>query len=91
MSATLFVIAILVVWILGIYLITDYFSIRIIKYRPEGEIYWRIAFSEAEMFLELDGRLAQVRMPARPIVVRWYKRLFPDKMIDISSFKVFED
>jgi hypothetical protein len=38
---------------------------------------WEIAFSEKELFEKLDGELAEVIMPEKPLLVRIFRFLFP--------------
>lgn len=81
------IILFIVVFDIAIYLFIDYFKVRIIKFNPDGDKYWYIAFSEEELHRKLNGKFANVEMPERPILVRWYKYWFPDKYIDISSLQ----
>lgn len=62
-----------------LYLLLDYFRSRLIWFKPHGESYWRIAFSEVEMWRELDGRTAQIIMPSKPLIVRIWRKFFPLK------------
>lgn len=72
-----------------IFLLLDYNKLRIIRFKPDGQEYWRIAFSDKDMFAELDGRMAEVIMPAQPIIIRVWRFFRPLKgsKIDISPYK----
>src|ERR1700744_2517723 len=70
--------------ILVIYLLLDLSKIRLIKFRPLDDELWQIAFNEKELYEKLNGRLAEVFMPERPILVRFWYKLFPMKFKKIA-------
>lgn len=44
-----------------------------------------IAFSEAHLNAKLDGTAAEVVAPARPLIVRLWRKLFPPKGIEMKE------
>lgn len=65
---------------LALYLFLDFHKLRIIRFRrlennPYG--FWEIAFSPDQLFEKLDSEQAEVLMPAKPLLVRLYRKFFP--------------
>jgi hypothetical protein len=60
-------------------MLIDFARPRRIAFRRLGSRYWEIARSDAELDAKLDGEVADVIMPARPLVVRLWRRLFPPR------------
>jgi hypothetical protein len=82
-------ILLLPIFILVLFLYLDYIRVRIIKFRPDGDLYWQVALSEQELFDKLEGRLADVIMPEKPFIVRIYRKFFlkssPREEINVRS------
>lgn len=38
---------------------------------------WEIAFSEADLWVKLDGAMAEIDMLAQPFWVRWWRWIYP--------------
>jgi hypothetical protein len=59
---------------------------QIIKFRfldgPVSDLRF-IAFSEDNLRAKLGGRMAEVEMPARPLLVRLWRKLFPPRAIEV--------
>lgn len=60
-----------------LYILIDYQRPRLIKYRPIGENQWFITTSEVSMYKYLDGQMADIIMPAAPLVERLYYKVRP--------------
>jgi hypothetical protein len=60
-------------------MLIDFARPRRIAFRRLGEPYWEVARSEAELAAKLNGGVADVDVPARPLVVRLWRRLFPPR------------
>jgi len=48
---------------------------------------WEIAFSQKHLNEKLNGELAEVIMPAKSIVVQFWRKIFPLKEIKVESWK----
>lgn len=70
-----------------IYILLDCQRLRIIKFKREDKYYWEIAFSEKELQQKLEGKMADVIMPEKPIIIRWYRYFFPLKGQQIEIYK----
>ncbi len=68
-----------------LYLLIDYQRLRVIKYRPLGGKTWFIAFSREQMWHHLHGNMADVVMPAEPLIVRIYRKIRPVKFTHCNS------
>lgn len=49
---------------------------------PVDDGVWEIAYSAEELEDKLDGAMATVDWPAAPWYVRWWRAIFPLKMIE---------
>ena len=70
-------IIIYILGLIGLFFLIDYQRLRIIKFRRLSAKYWEIAFTKEELFYKLDGELAEVEMPAAPLIIRLYRKFFP--------------
>lgn len=75
----IFGLSVSIFFITVIYLLADLKRLRIIKFKVDGNDYWEIAFSEKELHARMNGRTGEVQMPAKPIIIRWYRYFFPLK------------
>jgi len=50
---------------------------RLIRFRRLDRKRWEIAFNQHDLELKLNGDMAEILMPARPLVVRLWRRFFP--------------
>ena len=78
----LFVLLIPLVWLAAVLLFLDYHRPRIIRFRRLGRSVGEIAFDERELFSKLDGDMAEIIMPAKPLIVRLWRRIRPLRMIE---------
>lgn len=46
---------------------------------------WEIAFNEDHLWQKLDGEMAEVIMPAKPLIVRTWRKLFPLKFVEAQA------
>ena len=70
------------VFVFFLYLFLDYHKLRIVKFRRLTSKTWEIAFSEAELFARLDGAVAEVYMPEKPLLIRLYRKVKPMNFIE---------
>lgn len=54
-------------------------------YRTVEVWHWEIAFSEAELWAELDGEMAEIIIPAKAWYVRLWRIFFPLKMVEVDN------
>jgi len=64
--------------------------IRFIRLEPPKEDscwpFWSgIAFDEETLHYKLDGGMAEVWMPGKPLYVRLWRKLFPPRKIDVPA------
>ena len=52
---------------------------RIIKFRRLKKLYWEIAFNKKHLRMKLNGDMAEIIMPAKPLLIRIWRRFFPIK------------
>jgi len=63
---------------------------NLIRFRRLQNRYWEIAFNEEHLNAKLGDDLAEVIMPAKPFLVRLWRKIFPLKgiegeVIDLSN------
>ena len=68
----------------GVHLLSDYERRRLIRFRVVGERHWQIAFNQDHLNAKLAGRMAEVIMPARPLCVRLWRKVFPPQCIEME-------
>ncbi|MCZ6655582.1 MAG: hypothetical protein O7D91_21445 [Planctomycetota bacterium] len=56
---------------------------KVIRFRRFGSQSWEIAFSEQGLREKLDGDMAEIIMPAKPFLVRLWRRLFPLRGVEV--------
>lgn len=72
----------------ALYLFLDWDRVRIIRFQRAsnfGTPWWEIAFDEEHLQAKLDGEMAEVIMPAKPLVVRLWRRLFPLRTVEVKD------
>ena len=50
---------------------------KLIRFRRLNKTHWEIAFNEDNLFEKLDGDMAEIIMPDKPLIVRLWRKLFP--------------
>ncbi len=79
----------LVVFILSVagisYLVYDWFKPRWIIFRRQGHSLWEVAFTQEELNRRLDGEMAEIEQPEKPLLIRMWRKLFPLRGINISK------
>jgi hypothetical protein len=57
---------------------------KLIRFRVADSDMWEIAFNERDLQAKLDGRVAEVIMPAKPWYIRMSRQFFPHKGIELK-------
>ena len=56
---------------------------KLIRFRRLDSDRWETASSEQHLYQKLDGEMAEIIMPAKPIWVQLWRKLFPLKGIEM--------
>lgn len=75
------------VWVVVV-LAADFLSVRIIRFRVLGQRHWQIAFDEDHFRAKARGLACEVRMPAKPLLVRLWRMVFPLRVITVAADEV---
>jgi len=51
--------------------------LKVIRFRRLQNSHWEIALTEKELWIKLNGDMAEIIMPAKPWFVRLWRRIFP--------------
>lgn len=64
---------------------------RVWRFRVLGQQKWQVAFSEEHLAEKLDGRQAEILVPAAPWYIRLIRRFFPRRGIKVPADGVMRE